>query len=498
MSNIKVTSTIQEVDKSKMTWRQRIAFSIYPFAYLQGSSGSGSAALDVSGRSRRNPASLCGSFTFYLSQIFEVRNRYLSTELYGSGFIKTTVDARTQFICGNGVNASVDDGLTRETEWLEAFIEENELKGSGLSEIVRLAEMEGRCLVVLIYRDDGKHQPKSRIRVAPVSYWRRLYVFEKVDLVEIEPTSVIVTSVELGTFYAHTGVADNLIHPPTSIQGIKDFTRDKGSFEEKTYEENDFAFLRQYGLKDDLYVTPPPAIYTLYSAEAADRALDDWRSNNHLVGNPIPYVKVNTAGDVQPVTTIMGGKEGRLQLQENERIMRVLPGEIKYANPEASFYNTFNDEIVRNVQIVSGHAGVPVFMYGFPDVFGTKAGIEEIASTITQMTERERENTTIFIKELIKKAARKYSKVTGKMLDMSSLTVTLPPTSHEQMAALVSTWLPLQEAGIISERSLRERTPAVDPDIEETRIQEEKDRNISNFMGGMNGKDSEDTSSEDG
>ena len=438
--------------------------------------------VDIRAGEQRHPASRCGSYTFFLDQLYSIRERYLINTLFGSSITKQIIDTRVGFIAGNGVNASVDENFKEEAEWLSNFIQENKLHSYGLTDILKYSELEGKCLMKL-KTHEGNPSYKSLVEIIPISYYERLYVFDSAANIEKPITKVHVTNYSLG-FYNSKG--QSVV--PTSLKDFREWSTTWSSkLKSATYKIDEFVFMQMHGIKSGLYVTPPPMAYCLYEAEAIDRAKDDWRGSNHYYATPKPAFEAANPTDLAQTMDGLADSNKTINMENNQMWWGV--GKFYYVSPPSGHFETFDKEMVRNVQHVSGVSKIPPFLFGFPDVFGTKAGIEEISALVYQGTQTEREIVVDKMREVIQKSASLYNKKTNSNLNMDSLVVTLPGTTHQQIKSLVETWIPLMDSGVVSRRGVMERVPGIDPQEEEEKIQEEKESNMQNFMSNIGEED---------
>ena len=424
----------------------------------------------ISGRrsDSRNTEDLSTKIEGYENQVRSIWDQYNKAHKYGSGTIRTLIDLRSVAIAGRGINAKIND--KRKAEWIENFLRLNKLRGSGLKSAVIMSEIEGIIgfnIVKESYEEDGQKYPKIQ-RLS----WLR-------NRLEIE-------SDQYGDI-------------------VKVKAKEKGVEGEgwKELKKEDVIFIQLAGIEGyysaDLYSSgsndmPSPLVASvLYEAEVIDRCVEDWRKSNSLYGVSFPYFESTTVQDAREIGGILselGQDDGVFDFGEGKALS--MPAKCYYPAPPRSAAESLKDEIINAVKIISGRMSIPPYALGFPDVFGTKAGIEEVREMVSNSTASEREAWENGIKKIIVHA----SELADVYIKDKELEVQLAYSSTSDLERVNDIFAPLMADGIISESTVRAMIPNIDPEKEKEMIEKEKEERMermnSNLMNNLGEEDGED------
>jgi hypothetical protein len=137
--------------------------------------------------------------------------------------------------------------------------------------------------------------------------------------------------------------------------------------------------------------------------------------------------------------------------------------------PSGSGLESIIKEILMHFRLISNVTGIPVFFLA-PDLMSNRATASELMEMVNASTMIERENWKDTIEELCRKAMIIHTQKTGEILNYEDVEVSIPAVSLNQVQQLVDVYLPLQMAGIISKKTLREKVPNIDPEMEDERM----------------------------
>lgn len=400
-----------------------------------------------------NQNDMGNSLFTYESQVLGIYRRYNNLEKYGCTQTRSVIDWRATQIAGNGVNATCeceDETLRYNTqEFVEKFLEQNQLNGQRFWSWARDAEMEGKSLMIL--------KPK---------------MYDGEWCIDARNVPWIRWNYEIDT------------DPSDAEKYVK--ARWQGP-NNKPQEANAdrFVYVKIAGATADKYAyhinqTPPKIANVLWHIDNIDRALNDLRCNNHLFAFPKLVATTGDEAAANTLRTLLFGPTSRgastASIETDAGEFYVVNGDMKFVEPSGSAVNSLTTEINTIAKIISGATGIPIHYLGFTDMMSNRATAEDLAELVNTTTAHEREAWKSAIEELIKKAAYLYMEKTGIPLDPESVEVSLPVVMMSQINQIASVFLPLYEAGIISKQTVRERVPGIDPEVEKERAEEDESK----------------------
>lgn len=379
------------------------------------------------------------NYQSYERQVQLLRRMYLSQALYGSALAGLVINYRASTIAGNGFSASLPKDHPG-TDWLNDLLQDNRLTGPRAFEWAVLGELEGKALINVTWDEMQK-----RVRFQHISWVAAQYSLE-FDPADYENLQRI------------------------SIHGA-------------SYDPDGMVFVQLDGILGDWFNTPPTAATVLQEIENLDRAKSDWRALNHLYGVTFPYWETSGPTGFQDAGRIIRTIEGQITASGAKQVWKpghkmAAPAKFYYPGPPAEGRESIEREIAVNAKVVSGRSGVPINALGFVDLFGTKAGVEETAEAIYTSTAPQREKWESALREAIIKAAGVHASMAGQTFDMGDLQVTLQAVTKSQLQELVQVYVPLMDAGLISEQTVQGMIPGIDPEVERERIEDEKSERI--------------------
>lgn len=399
----------------------------------------------------------------YDQQVEELDKRYNNRTDFGSHGVKTCVDYRASWIAGNGAQFSVDGA--EEQEFLNDFITYNFLDSTFFHEIVTEGEIEGKSLLYQVAKkeEDGK------------------------ICIDLKHLSWIASR-----YHVHTRGDDyeDIIHITKGADGKEDLV----NVEYATY-------VKLGGSRRYVNDSPPRLSYVLWNLDSLDRAMDDLRRINHKFGAAFPYWE--TSGDqglnhAQVITNTLRGEKASGQQAWRIGHSMAAPAKFYYGEPSGEGAEMIQKEIIRHATIISSASGVPIHFLGYVELMSNRATAQELTEQINATTGPERIAWAEKLEEIAKKAFLLYNATTGKTLNPDSIKVTIPAVSIAQVEMLMSVYFPLNTAGKISDETLLERVPGVEPKEEQKRLKKENAKalvdavNQMKAMGGMDEKETED------
>lgn len=378
---------------------------------------------------KQSPEIIYNQKSSYLQNIGAIYEALSNNLRYGSSLIKNIIDFRKSWIYSSNATIKADSELI---DYMT-----NELNINALfDKLVTLGEIEGRWLVRIIPENNK--------------------IFLKI---------ISIRDINYEVFYDSS----------LEVSSIK--FDEKNILTEKDY----FVFANTSGVYHNNN-TPSNVSYVINYIQNIDKALETLRTLNHVIGVNTILFKTKDWTDAQRLSNIIRGKQSDQNnpYDDSNRKWKigdglVAPADVQIINVARDSIESIKDEIITNLQIVSGHTGVPIHLLGFPEMLSNRATAQEMAESIVNKIQVERNENKRKFEELIKKIAIVSNKHFGTAYDLAC-NITIPPTSLTERHVTIDSYLKLYENGIITKRTLREMIPDVDPDLEELREIEEQNK----------------------
>jgi hypothetical protein len=383
----------------------------------------------------------------YEAQVLAIYQRYNNLMQYGCTITRSVIDWRATQIAGNGVNATSTDNATN--AFVSDFIKNNELNGHRFWDWARDSEIEGKSLMVL-----------------------------KAERIDDE---IVIKAKNLPWIRWNYQV-DTAKHDAEQIESVTMQDNDK----EKRISKDKFVYIRTAGASASKTVyhtnqTPPKIAPVLWYIDNIDKAMADLRCNNQLFAFPKLVAEAKDQISANGLRALLFGKSTKGQtkasLETDRGEFYIIDGKMYYAEPSGQAVASLTTEVNTIAKIISGATGMPVHHMGFVDLMSNRSTAEDLAEMVNASTMHEREAWKAGIKELLVKACNMHSKATGALYDTDTIEVTLPVVMMSQITQIANVYLPLEQSGIISKETVRERVPGVDPELEQERIDASKESN---------------------
>ena len=370
-------------------------------------------------------------FMSYQSIVLNLVRRYNGISYLGRELTKSCIDTRVTWIAGNGANVSSEG--EKENEFLEKFIRHNKLDGIGFRNAVTDSELEGKALAIHEW-----NEAQRAVEIKFMSWYDQMYT------VETDPEDYRVV----------TGVT-------------------YGKNKDKELSADEFVYRNFTGSRRFLNDSPPRTGLVLFSIDSVSSALRDLRKINRKFGAAFPFFETQNNEDAKNMMKTITGTKWK--------IGNTLAGVAKayYMEPSGSGLDSIIKEILMHFRLISNVTGIPVYFLA-PDLMSNRATAQELLEMVNAATMSERENWKDFLTELCREAMKLHTKQTGEILDYDLVDVTIPQVTLNQVQQLVDVYLPLQQAGIISKKTLLEKVPDIDPELEHERLEEENETTESN------------------
>jgi len=367
--------------------------------------------------SRGNP------YPNYRAAITEIANKYEGTATWGVQQVRNIIDVRSAFVIGQGIKLVQKDGSdikSREMEFLEQFIELNDLDEEGPLDLAKESDIEGRCLVKLVANIE-----KKMIEYRFISFSVNGYKIE--------------TDAEDYKKYLRASYRDSKNQKDVVID-VKDFIYKK--FAGRIEKVNDIM---------------PKIAMVLRQCEDLDKSLYDWREMNKLFASPTPYFKCASKEESNAMQTRLASM--------NWKIGKILAGTAEYSliGMTDSGKDSLEKEIITNAKMISGATGVPVHFLGFPDLMSNRSTSTDLFEFITASTAKERGVWAGFYEEMFDKVIEKANAELKQNLEPGKIKVEILQVSDAKIQELANVWLPLYTGGVIDLDYMLAKIPDIDP-----------------------------------
>ena len=369
------------------------------------------------------------NFQGYDTQIDQIDVMYRAECDYGAELLRTIIDTRVAFICGEGLSINSENEKT--SNFIKKIMTDNDLN-SKFMDWVENTEKEGKELILITL--DGL----KNIKYKTVSYYEKKYIVKSNIYSEAESISI----------------GDKVV-----------------------FSDNEqFVYVWLYGT--DINKPLPRSANILTQIENFSRALYDLREVNHLYGKPTPVFTCNTLDEARTIISKINAQKWKI----GDAIVTV--GDFKFVVPNREASESLKGEMALNIKVISALTGIPVHWLGWTDLMSNRSTAEEMGEMIEVATKKERLKWIEAIKELVIKSMviAVDNGVEGAIYDPEGFEVAIPHISEQKLKEIIEVWLPLRDSGHISEQTFLNIVPNVNPMRERELIEQEKNNDLDNTM----------------
>lgn len=370
------------------------------------------------------------SYQDYKSAITELCKKYEGTADWGVLQVGNIIDIRSAFIIGQGIKAIPKDSKnkeSRELEFIQKFIEHNDLDEELPQDLAKEAELEGRVLVKLI-----PNQDKKQIDVRFISY----------------NTNGYTVKTAAGDYKKYESVT----------------YKDSETKQDVTLKAEEFVYKKFSGRISKVNDVMPKVAKVLTQCENLDKALYDWRRIDGLFSTPTPVIECDDSqvakdlnSEINAPNKPINWKIGKLLILAKAKFVLV--------GADVAGATALEKEIIALAKVISGATGVPVHFLGYPELMSNRAVSTDLFEFINASTNKERSIWTGFYEELFYKAlmmAQQFQ--TGYDPDKNAIKAQILQVTEAKMRELVEVWLPLLNANAIDLDYMLSKIPDADPD----------------------------------
>lgn len=372
------------------------------------------------------------AYTSYEEAVEELTAKYEGTAEWGVLQTGNIIDLRAAFIAGAGVKVYPKDKKTEaakaEMDFVQAFLEANNLDREMVQDFAKEAELEGRFLAELKW-DKDKEQVVLR-------------------------------------FMAWTDLGYKIETAEGDYAKYEKATWDKDG-KRGSLEADRFVYARFGGRLNSTGSPYPKVGKCLTQIDDLDKALRDWREINNLFAAPVPDFEYADQ-DGKGAERAKKGNEAANKINFKLKKMFHHTGAFNFKSAPMDGAQSLENEIVTKAKMISGTTGVPVQFLGLPDIASVRSSEStNTAELVSAATQKERLIWKGFYQEAITKAIAIWNKESGKTtLDPTRLVVDIPYITADHWARIRDIWLPLYTASAISLEALLAQLPGIDADAE--------------------------------
>lgn len=374
------------------------------------------------------------AYPSYNAAVSEIDRKYKGTADWGVLQTGNIIDLRAAFIIGDGITVSAkEEGAEKELEWIEKFLEYNDLDGEVAQEFAKEAELEGKIALKLALEEDKeieKKEDKFMISVRFISWLEKKY--------KVTPN-------------------------PLDYLDYQKLKWDKtGTYKGETLDAKEFVYKKFGGRIMNPNEAAPKIMKCLTQIENLDKALRDWRQINHIYAGPILYAECEDKKGVDAAITAMDNK--------NFKINKLMAGTFKlsFLTLDIKGIESIEKEIEADIKMISGATGVPVHFLGFVDLMSNRSTAETLMEMVNAATTKERQTWIGTYEEVIKKAMVMWNEAAEpgmskeKQLNPDKIKVDIPTITKEHYDRLEKIFLPACLGGKLSDETFLEMIPGLD------------------------------------
>lgn len=385
----------------------------------------------------------------YEAAVKAISSKYNCTADWGVIQTGNIIDLRAAFILGEGVKFSPTTenrkDAEKELQWVEDFLDYNDLDGEMAQEIAKEAEIEGKIAIRMFYEKEqfgrGKEKWSGMISARYIPWTSRKYK------IEANPQD----------YFKYEKLAW-----PAGSSG------DGKTYEAETLEKDVFVYKKFGGRINKPDEAQPKIMKCLTQIDRLDRALWDLRKINHLFAAPTPDFEM---GAWEEVTRLLD-----LIKDVNWKIGKAFAhtGMFSLKGPDVAGVEVLIKEIELYIKIISGMTGIPIHYLGLLDLLKNRATGDNTREIITASTTKERAIWRAAYEELITKSMQMFNKESGlgqksTKLDPAKIRIDIPEISQEHWEHIEKVLIPASIGGIISKEHTASQIPGVDMEDEAER-----------------------------
>lgn len=371
------------------------------------------------------------NYNTYASQVTALYQMYIAESVYGNEYARGIVDFRVAFLGGEGISVVTDNPEAK--AYLDGFIRDNRLNGSGLIDLIQIGEMEGRCLIEMLKGAHPADNEKKIVKINPVAWINFQY--------------------------------------EQNVKGNIEIQKDKKQGKAEEISAEDCVFVQIGGCAYNPKNTSGRIHTVLTDIENMSRAKYDLRRNAHLFGKVTPNWKTDDVKEAEDINTAVSNGDWQIGTGYAG------PADFSYKAPDGGAAAIIDADSLKALKAISTTTGIPIHWLAYPELMSNRATAENMYEVVNAATKKERLIWEEALTELCYKAIRKGSEygilTAGQFADVT-ITVKLPLVSIANLKQMIEIWYPLYVDGLISKQTFQNMLPGINPEDENWQIQQEK------------------------
>lgn len=365
------------------------------------------------------------NYQTYEKMVEQLSKMYNGCGDWGCDLAKVIIELRAAFTLAGGISVRLkkDSEGKNELDFINRFIDINNLDEEVVFDWGKEAEVEGKFLCRL---------------------------FPNPETLNIDARFI--------PWIAHRYIIETKQDDYAKYIGAQYYVNNDKSLTNVNITETDFVYKKFGGRTHLVNDTPSKAATVINRIENLDKALWDWRKINYLFASPTPTIETKDsqqAKDMYKVINERNWKIGKLLITS---------GVFKFAEVGLASKESLREEIVTYIKIISGVTSIPPHFLGAPDLMSNRAVSNDLFDLIEAGVVKERKIWAGGYKEMFDKALMMSNTVFNTAFKPDLLEVDIPQVSEHKLKEIIDTWLPLEQAGIIDEDTVRSMVPGIDPE----------------------------------
>ena len=401
------------------------------------------------------------NYPSYAQQVVELDAKYQSISDWGNFQVGLILLFRAFFTLGGGVEVRTAPGFTpaqskRTIDFINEFIKANQLKSAYQRWAIE-AEIEGKFLTRFEAKGDTylPGDPSAGSVRALYLPWRRY----KYDVL-----------VPPGDYRNYTTAR---YYPAGAAASANNISTLAGA-DRKTLGRDEFVYQRWGGVEHEVNDTMPLLGRALSKIESLDKALFDWRKINRVGADPTPHLDFEDPTQAEKFVADHTTANNEL-IWTYGNMLVTSGGTFKIVGAPAEGVKSLEDEIMTLARFISGATGIPVHFLGLPGELSNRATAESLLEQVLSSVSLSRDCWGDFYTNLFQGAA---ATAKGKLqnagdLNPMSVEAKVLELSSVEMGRLTSLYIPLLDAAVLSQETLREKVPGIDAKQEKERVDAE-------------------------
>ena len=378
------------------------------------------------------------TYTEVDAQVAQLYDMYTNAKP-GGALVRAVCKFKASSVMSSGLSVNytgdkdVEKSTPAEVEYIEDFIDYNNINQGRQRSFIIASQLEARCLVKMVWTLDSEGVGRPKMIYIP--YETTKYEFE-------------------------TDPSD-----PETILSVKY----KIGEEEVDEPFDDYAYVAFNALPSTLVGIPDMGVVIQYMIDI-DEGLKDWRPMNRNFAVSTPYFECESLQEAEAMQSALEGNKWNKG--------RLMCGTAKFSlvAGSAGDWMSIEREFVDKTKAVSAAVAIPVQHLGLPDELSNRSTADSTDDPARATAATETDTWSNFYEDLFEIAIRMNNENPGGTHGQLEFNVVEPDTSGKntnEYDAVEKVYLPMAKEGLISNQTLWELTPQIDSTKEAERISSE-------------------------